>query len=185
MKGGAWAGVFGRLQLALTAVVALAGCTTGSLATPSDAPDSAPAAPEGAGLSYPERVDLVVACVEERGFQASSYEGFGVTIEAAGDAQLDAASEVEGDCWDVVDARYPPPPPMSTEDNYYYMVDVAECLRELGYDIPEAPTVEAYVDQMSANTVAGFWDPYATLSRQGVDIWQLQREDCPPYPWAR
>ena len=167
-----------RRQLIIGLLLVLSACSA--------SPSSTPVQSAEAALTYPERVELVVACVNEHGFEASSAGGFGVSVKAAGDTQLDAAGVIEGECWEEVDARYPPPPPLSLEEQYYYMLDVAECLRGMGYDVPHAPTVDAYIDAMSADTPpVRFWDPYFTLSRQGVDIYKLQREDCPPYPWAR
>ena len=163
---------------AILVALLMASCSAESTAPPSEA--------SAEYLSYPERIDLVVVCVREKGFEATSYEGFGISIEAAGDAQLDAAGLAEGECWEDVEERFPAPPPLSEEEQYYYMLEVAECLRDLGHDVPDAPSIEAYVDQAFGDDPPDeLWDPYSTLSRRGVDIWQLQREACPPYPWAR
>lgn len=145
-----------------------------------------PVQPDGEYLSYPERIDLVVACIRDRGFEASSARGFGVRVEYAGEDQAEIATRVEGECWEEVEQRYPLPPPLSHEDRYYYLLDVANCLRDLGYDIPEAPSLEAYVDQMSAEEPSiDLWDPYRILSMRGVDTYAIQREECPPEVWAR
>lgn len=166
------------VRLGLAIVLLVSGCSASGSPSPVE--------PDGEYLAYPERIDLVVACVREQGFNAASYEGYGVRIEAASDAQVEAASRVEGECWEEVDERYPAPPPLSHEEQYYYMLDVAECLRELGYDIPEAPSLDAYIDQISpSNTTGNFWDPYYILSRRGVNTYEIEREKCPPSPWAR
>lgn len=169
-----------RLKLGLLAIACslLAACAGRTTATP--IASSAPA------LTYPERVELVVACIEEHGFNASSYEGFGIRIDYSGEEQEELATKVEGDCWEQIDRRVPPPPPLSLESRYEYMVEVADCLRGLGHDVPDAPTLDAYVDQASADPPpADLWDPYAIVGRRGVDIWAIQRDECPPYPWAR
>lgn len=163
---------------AMIVALLMAACSGGSGPTPSEA--------DTAYLSYPERIDLVVACVREHGFEATSYEGFAVSIEAAGNAQLDAASLVEVECWEDVEARFPAPPPLSQEEQYSYMLQISDCLRDLGYEVPQAPSVDAYVEQAFGEDAPDeLWDPYSTLSRQGANIWELQRESCPPYPWAR
>lgn len=167
-----------QLGLGIAVVMLLSGCSAGSAPTTSQA--------SGEYLSYPERIDLVVACVEERGFEASSVGGFGVRVDYAGEEQAEAAAKAEGECWEEVEQRFPAPPPLSHEERYYYMLDVAKCLRDLGYDIPEAPSLDAYVDEMSAQVPSiDLWDPYRSLSDQGVDTYEIQREHCPPEIWAR
>jgi len=167
-----------HLSLGVVFLVMLGACSVESTPTPVQA--------DGEYLAYPERIDLVVACVEERGFEASSYRGFGVRIEYAGKEQEEIATRAEGECWEEVEQRFPAPPPLSHEERYYYMLDVAECLRDLGYDIPEAPSLEAYVDQMSADRPSiDLWDPYSILMGRGVDTYAIQREQCPPEIWAR
>lgn len=163
-----------HLMLSIAAVGVLAACSGENSPTPVRA--------DTEYLAFVERIDLVVACVEEHGFEASSYEGFGVMIDAASEQQLDVASRIEGECWEEVEQRFPAPPPLSIEETYYYMLDVADCLRDLGYDIPEAPSVETYVDQSAAQS--DMWDPYTHLGLRGADTWELQRV-CPPAPWAR
>jgi hypothetical protein len=96
------------------------------------------------------------------------------------------AVRVEGECWEEVEQRYPPPPPLSHEEQYNYYVEVAECLRDLGYDIPKAPSLESYVDQKSAEEPSiDLWDPYRILFMRGVDTYAIQRDKCPPEVWAR
>ncbi len=151
-----------------------------------EAPTSTPTSTVIQTLTYPERVELVVACIEEQGFVATSYEGFGISVEYSSEERGELASQVEGQCWQQIDERFPPPPPLSPEERYKYMLDVAECLRELGHAVPEAPTLDAYVDQMSADPPpVDLWDPYAIVARRGVNTWEIQRDACLPYPWAR
>lgn len=167
-----------HLTLGVVILVMLGACSAQSSPTPVQ--------PDGEYLSYPERIDLVVACVEEQGFEASSARGFGVRVEYAGEEQGEVATRVEGECFEEIEQRFPLPPPLSHEEQYHYMLDVAQCLRDLGYDIPQAPSLEAYVDQRSAEEPSiDLWDPYFILSGRGVDTYAIQRESCPPEPWAR
>jgi hypothetical protein len=165
-----------RLRIASIGVgLILTACATESSATPSGSePDY---------LAYAERIELVVACVEEHGFEASSYQGFGVQVEYSGADQGELASRVEGECWEEVAQRFPEPPPLSLEATYHYLLDVADCLRGLGHEVADAPSLDAYLDQAAAQQPT--WDPYAILAERGVDTWEIQREVCPPAPWAR
>ncbi|MEX2624336.1 MAG: hypothetical protein WD651_11465 [Acidimicrobiia bacterium] len=160
--------------VAATALV-VAGCSDG--AETSQTPTE-----EGEFLAYADRIDLVVECVKARGFDASSYEGFGVLTHAAGEAALELAEVAEGECWEEVEARYPAPPPLSVEDQYLYMLEVADCLEALGFDVPEPPTVDQYVD--SAASQSDMWDPYRVVDN-GELFYEIQREECPPYPHFR
>jgi hypothetical protein len=164
-----------RLVVAVGLVVALGACG-------GTAGDSGTRRHTGDYLPYADRIDLVVECLGERGFEASSYEGFGVAIPD--DAQAELAQRAEGECWDEVEELFPSPTPLSLEEGYYYKLDIAECLRDLGYDIPPAPTLETYLDQAAAQS--DLWDPYSVVAqRRDVDLWELQRDSCPPDWWAR
>lgn len=160
---------------AIAVAVVLGACSTQSSPTPSQRDQDY--------LAYAERIEMVVACVEEQGFEASSFEGFGVQVYFSGEDQEEVATRIEGGCWDEVEQRFPSPPSLSLEETYYYLLDVADCLRELGHDIPEAPSLDVYLDQAVAQTET--WDPYGYLAQRGVDTYELQRDSCPPAPWYR
>lgn len=167
-----------HLIFGIATVVLLGACSTESSPTPVPS--------DGEYLAYVERIELVVACVQGRGFEASSTTGFSVRVGAAGEDQLRLAEQAEGECWEEVEHRFPAPPPLSLEEQYPYMLDVAECLRDLGHAIPDAPSLDTYLDQIAGDTApTDFWDPYFMLAQRGVDIWAIQRESCPPYPWMR
>lgn len=142
-----------RLVVAVGLVVSLGACG-------GTAGDSEPRQHRGEYLPYADRIDMVVERLGERGFEASSYEGFGVAI--LDDAQAELAQRAEGECWDEVEELFPSPPPLSLEEGYYYKLDIAECLRDLGYDIPPAPTLETYLDQAAAQS--DLWDPYSVVA---------------------
>jgi tRNA pseudouridine-54 N-methylase len=168
-----------RRALALVPLAALL-----SACAASGAPS--PTASSGDYIAYSERIDLVVACVRDHGFEASSYEGVAVYVEYEGPEQEEVATRIEGECWEEVEQRFPAPPELSLEAQYAYLVDVAQCLRDLGHDIPEAPSLETYTEQMTASAPpSDLWDPYYTLSQRGVDIYEIQAESCPPNPWQR
>jgi len=159
-------------------VALLGGCSAAGTPSPREAASDY--------ISYPERIDLVVECVRENGFEASSYEGSMVMVEYEGEEQEEIATQIEGECWEGVEQRFPVPPPLSLDEQYAYLLEVAECLRDLGHDIPDAPSLDTYVDQMSgAAPPADLWDPYYILSRRGVDTYAIQREACPPAPHLR
>jgi len=155
-------------------------------------PSPIPRPTDGEFLSYAERIELVVACVRSHGFDASSQDGFGVFVEH-GIGQEERASRVEGQCWEEVEDRFPAPPALSREERYFYYLEVADCLRGIGYDIPDAPSLESYLDQPESfpsdaaieDILEVYWDPYLILALRGVDTFKLQSGECPPAPWAR
>lgn len=63
------------------------------------------------------------------------------------------------------------------------MIEVADCLRSLGHQVSQPPSLDVYLDQAASQS--DMWDPYAEVGSRGEDIYAIQREACPPAPWAR
>ncbi len=112
-------------------------------------------------------------CLQARGFNAKVYEGVGVMLPAE---QLEAAEEAGGQCWQEVDARFPGAPELSKEQEYYLHLETAECLRAQGYDIPEAPTLETWLE--TYEDPDGPWLPYLYVPQDPDTFWALV-EICP------
>lgn len=61
-------------------------------------------------------------------------------------------------------------------DRYQYLLQVRQCLMELGYTISEPPSVDAFIESWAT----GPWSPYSDV----VDVanreqWAEANEKCP------
>lgn len=185
--------VYATIAKLLTAALVLAGCQSpiqGTEPTPTpDAPgvndtppDSAVGNPSTTGyfgetLSMSDRIILVVECMEDQGIPAELVPPDGIRHLVPPDqlAQSEAAAE---QCLAEVDQRYPRTPPPTKEEEYNAQNEVAECLRENGYEIPPAPTLETWIDSFS-DPSQDPWLPYAFLPRLGREAWAEVSKLCP------
>lgn len=128
--------------------------------------------------SIAEKAELIVACIQERGFQAEVYE-IGVLLHYGG--QQEAAERAHAECSEEIDARYPDPPRLSDREMYDALLEAAECLRAEGIAVSDPPTFEAWVDSrnppMSEVVVNPPWSPHAEIPVD-ADFWALHRK-CP------
>lgn len=131
----------------------------------------------GETISMEDRIRLVVECVKERGFPAEFVPPDGVHHLAPPDQQ-DASLEAGEQCLAEVDRRYPRTPAPSREQEFRAQLTVAECLRKLGYDIPQAPTFDAWVESF-ADPEQDPWLPYAFLPPMNLQDWIKVDSACP------
>ncbi len=93
-----------------------------------------------------------------------------MTLNAAGDGftvgsipveQREVFWEADADCQRQAGPRPVAPPPSEEEIAQIYeeLLEVADCLRNEGYDIAPAPSLEAFVDTYET----GPWHPYLSL----------------------
>jgi len=74
---------------------------------------------------------------------------------------------------------YHPPSREVIERQYQQVLELAECLRQQGYDIPQAPSEETWIDSWPT----GPWSPYNALAlptgQAGQDEWDRLNVACP------
>lgn len=68
--------------------------------------------------------------------------------------------EIGDTCWSGVDDRYPSPPSMSDRGGYEALLEAADCLRELGVVIPQAPSFDTWRDHEVSPQK---WDPFSFI----------------------
>lgn len=156
------------LLVALTACTGQAGGTTTNLDVTTTT-----------WYSIAEKAELIVACIQARGFQAEVYE-IGVWLKFGG--QQEAAERAHDECSDEIDARYPDPPLLSDREAYDAHLEAADCLRALGIEISDPPTFEAWADSRNAPVSEDGlgqpqWTPHSEIP-DSADFWALHRK-CP------
>lgn len=125
----------------------------------------------------PERIaqgDAFAACMERNGYVVSVRDGAAVGIRVP-DELKSAYTETRNLCSAEADEVAPIPVP-PREDTYEKLLETAECLRSLGYEIAPAPSLETWLETYDS----GPWHPYNSLPRRLSDIEQQTIEtDCP------
>jgi hypothetical protein len=160
----------------VAAVIGLGGCATAPQAqrepTPISQDDLAKLAVEGR--------EKIVDCLRERGWDVN-LEVDGWSMEGVSEQQSDAYSRDQGECQDLSglnDISVPPLTDDRLKDIYAYEVELADCLRSEGYDIPEAPSEQAFMDRY---TTEDAWFAYKFVEPTSEERWTALQTSCPQY----
>lgn len=149
-----------RSHIALGLLAALVACSGSGIETTTTQPTAA------TWYSVIERAEATVACMREEGVDAELSEPFGVLYP-----DLPGMENVYNQCSEKIDRTMPFPPPMSAEESYDAWREAADCLRELGFDIPPAPSIEVWREESNEN-----WDPYDNIPIES--FWDIHKK-CP------
>lgn len=153
-------------------VLALAGCAG------SPVPEST-----GNGSEQPaasEVTELVVGCLQDAGWdvilQSDGYEIRNLTEAQTASYELDEAECQEASGWNDMAAEELTPERLSVM--YDDELVRADCLRAEGFDVPEAPSRQSYIDRYTGE------DPwYAYKFVEPADLseaeWTALQEKCP------
>lgn len=164
--------------MVIASMMALAACT--STTEEPAAPSSPEETDQWAGDSESWEDD-VVGCLQEKGWDASVAPEGGFEAAFPTDQEEQYRADVEACHDELGDAM--DPPPMSSEEverAYDMLLDVATCVRGLGFEVPEAPSKQAYVEHLVNNGI-GPWHPYDGITEPGDpdSQWREAKEECP------
>lgn len=131
-----------------------------------------------------EATRLLAACIRDRGFNVEVIPpGDGISFEAVPATQNSAAQAAEQECRDGLNLREGSASDYTDEVRshiYDYQLALRQCLIEAGYDIPDPPSREIYVE----NYFRDPWIPYSFLPVDALNA--LDPESiiyrCPQYP---
>ncbi len=179
-----------RLARWVVPVLVLAACTGGGDAnTWKGIPyseltmeDFAQIAEENARVSL-EIHEALAACLREAGFQATATADDYATV-VMGD-QREALREAEARCEEtlIADGVISPQQEFTTEAkirNYEWDLASLRCLRELGYELSDPPSLDVYLDQDIP------WSPFLEVTeRYGLGILDGLERRCPQMPPLR
>lgn len=110
--------------------------------------------------------EAMVECMADAGFEMR-FDGVVSFIVDDPGPQVGEFDAAMNRCEQTVGAAHPLPRRLTREEAYRVKLEVAECLRRQGYDIPQAPSLEAFLESWDR----GPWDPYRYVS-------------VPPQRWA-
>lgn len=117
---------------------------------------------------------LAKSCMSERGWEVEIIDG--ATAAEVPDAQMDSYVQAVSECSEIL--GFTTPRELTDDDlGLAFEAQVANrsCLIELGYDLPKAPTLQAYVDSNGA------WTPYSDLPDLDPDAFASVERECPQY----
>jgi hypothetical protein len=173
---------------ATAAVMALAGCTSGSTE-----PGATPSSPAAAGEGSPpvqlpvdespaEHDASMVRCMRDKGWDTFAVRGGGIGTRGVPDEQMDQYRADEEKCYADLGFGVGQPPTVTrgeAEELYDVLLEVADCVRGLGYSVPEAPSRQAFVEQLISYPIPE-WHPYDVLY-ETADTASIQQAEaqCP------
>lgn len=134
--------------------------------------------------SYPpvrEAVELLAECMQERGWD----------VEVLGDGRLSSewpseqADQAESDyasCEREAGLDKPRPPRSKGDAEAYFdaLLEAAECVRSLGYDVEEPPSREFAVEELQNEVTDLGWDPYTAVDNISMETIEEVYAACPP-----
>jgi len=180
------------LVSAAAATAVLAACTsdhpaTGdSTGTPPPASESSatrvPALPdEPENRSLEEQVRDLVRCLNDRGWETEILPGSNTYRTVVPPEQMDRYNADIEECQAEIGVDMSPPQvtPQEASKLYDILLEVADCVRGLGYHVPEAPSRQSFVDDLVSYPVPS-WHPYDPVYESGgsAGIQRVEAE-CP------
>lgn len=126
----------------------VAGCT-GTGPTPAE-PDSA---------ANPS--EAIATCLREKGWDVTVHPDNSISSEYPEEQDDQFMSDYEN-CSDQVHPDQPRPPMTEAQAEAYFdaLLDVADCVRGLGYRVAEPPSRQAAVEALQQEIIDLGWDPY-------------------------
>ncbi|MEN8040685.1 MAG: hypothetical protein ABFR95_04190 [Actinomycetota bacterium] len=161
-----------RVIVIAVVVLGSVGCTQ----SPSGEPSGAGTGNEVAPLSRAslEAAEAITQCLRDRGFAAEATLGggiqAGVHIELGGQSHelaFEASDECEAELTEagILESVAESSSDHALEKLYDDYAAAAVCLGGFGYDVPEAPSLEAFIESK-----AGAWDPFANVPQTRSDM---------------
>jgi hypothetical protein len=177
--------------VAMTLVLAAAGCTPDDGPTgqpPSTPSPDAPAATTDAGplAIGPSDEDeeayrqTWLRCMRDRGWETTVNTDGSFRTEVPDDQDEVYHADFE-DCQQEAGVHLPPleVTPEYAGAVYDRLLEVAECVRDLGYHVPDPPSRQAFVDALVAYPIPA-WHPYnSAYDAGGPGAQQRVEAECP------
>jgi len=130
-----------------------------------------------------EMLDASVACMRERGWDIEVREDESWYAPGVSEEQYDAYVADTNECREA-NETIEQPEDVSAErwkNGYDAVLASAECLRDQGYDIPKAPSFQAWKDTFFVGDGANQWLPWSfvPVPSMSADEFTSLEENCP------
>jgi hypothetical protein len=142
---------------------------------------SGPTAPEFTPPPNASRAEIMVGCLTELGWE-------GLEVDWDGGTDTSHIPDEQRDLYDADQARcaerYPYKPPTESDVRELYAAELenSSCLSDLGYDMPEPPSEQVFVDTFGTAT-QWFAMTSATLEAMDAATYESVFTACPPPSW--
>ena len=156
------------VALAVGVMLVVTGCSTATSVTPP------------LGAQYATQYDLSVAraeCLKQAGWEVKVNEDGSSVTEGIPDSQLDQYRAADSACMESLGVDVGSGPSRAQlESAYKYYVDAVICLRDAGYEIRDAPSLQQFLDTYGTSDN---WLPWLDVPLQDFP---LARDACPLPP---
>lgn len=176
-----WSVVRDIVRLAAAALLVVGSVAMAACSAPEPVNEAVPTATGEFG-------DNMVRCLSAKGWDVRADADDEVHAEAIPEAQIDQYRADRDAC--MAEFGYDEPPSITPEvaSGYYdKMLALADCLRGLGYPVPDPPSREAFVEELVA-TGGSSWFPYEAVQDAAfagdADAFREADAACPqPTSW--
>jgi hypothetical protein len=125
----------------------------------------------------------MVQCMADKGWEVQlDNDGGWSTTVGVPDEQLEQFDADVDDCRATFGLDQPPPPLTQQEAEELYDLltgAVADCVRNLGYTVPEPPSRQAYVELLTGGGLADWHPHYVPEAEASFAVYQEVRAECP------
>jgi hypothetical protein len=121
-----------------------------------------------------EHLRYLETCMRETGFEMTFDGVSGFVIDPG--SQQEAFDSALTECDDLADTEAPQPPKVDRETAYRMALAIEECLESEGFEIPDAPSLDAYLESWGS----GPWHPYQYIPLRGEALADLNKR-CPQF----
>lgn len=127
---------------------------------------------------YIEYFYAFAACLERAGFSAEVDPSEpSLEVGYVAEDQVEAYKAADEACLREIGEPQPPDPPSEAEIRAFYdeLLETKGCLEDLGYEISEPPSEDAFVESY----LTGPWHPYSDVGDVSEAEWERLNRECP------
>jgi hypothetical protein len=167
-------------------VAATVGCGGTTDAPDETGPDASPppvaTGEQVASDAAEQRPAEMVRCMTDKGWHVEVRDGGWGDVDGVPEAQVDQWDADADACRTELGHDTGPPviTPEEAGEMYDLLVEVAECVRDLGYHVPEPPSRQSFVEDLVEYPIPS-WHPYDVVYDRASGAGDIRRVEaaCP------